>query len=72
MRRIDKENYKREIVSAWYDVITTRGYFDYWLDYNEVEDLICYCYPTVSRTLIHSIFWKNIFNDKIFLAKYEY
>lgn len=72
MRRYEKEMNKREIIGAWYGAIIARGYFDYWLDYDEVEQTICNCYPTISRTFIHSIFWKIIINDKNFLAKYEY
>ena len=72
MRRYEKEMNKREIIGAWYGAIVARGYFDYWLDYDEVEQIICNCYPTISRTFIHSIFWKVIINDKNFLAKYEY
>ena len=72
MRRYDKEMNKYEIKSAWYEIIAARGYFDYWLDYDEVEQLICYCYPTISRTFIHYVFWKIVIKDKAFLEKYEY
>ena len=72
MRRYNKEMNKYEITSAWYRAIATRGYFDYWLDYYEVEQLICDCYPTISRTFIHSVFWKIIIKDEVFLEKYEH
>ena len=72
MRRCDKEMNKHEIKGAWYSAIAARGYFDYWLDYEEVEQLICYCYPTVSRTFIHHVFWKVVMKDRNFLARYEY
>lgn len=72
MRRYDKEMNKHTIKCAWYSAIAARGYFDYWLDYYEVEQIICYWYPTISRTFIHSVFWKIIIKDEVFLEKYEY
>ena len=72
MRRYDKEMNKHEIKSAWYEVIAARGYFDYWLDYDEVEQLICYCYPTISRSFIRFVVWKKNNKEKEILKKYKY
>lgn len=72
MNRYKKEQNEKIIANAWREVIATRGYFDYWLDYEDCAIIVQFCFPTISHTFIKKIFWKSVFPDKNFLAKYEY
>ena len=72
MNRQKKIELNNQLIATWYDCISTQQYFDYWLDYFEMEKLIQITFPTTSRTYIHNAFWKHVFLNKKFLNAFEY
>lgn len=61
MNRQKKIELNNQLIAAWYNYISAQQYFDYWLDYFEMEELIQITFPTTSRRYIHNAFWKHVF-----------
>ena len=64
MRKQDKIQKIKEARALWLATLEYHGCFDYWLDMEDVIELMLCCVPdgTYSKHYLKHIFWKEMYN----------